>query len=109
MQPVRASRYHRLTMNGIDDLIKAMGQEHEALRVKSMSLRDTAVTLENLLISYSTGGSEREEDYMALRDRLMADPGAKPRLPDFIRTCRNLAQLWIHMKKWPTYAERRDV
>jgi hypothetical protein len=43
-----------------------------------------------------------------LRERLIRDTHEQ-RLPSFVRTCRNLAQFWGFIKKWQTYAERREV
>jgi hypothetical protein len=78
-----------------------------AANPEGLSLREAAVALENLLVSYATGGDERDADYQALRDRLMVE--TRRDLPEFVRTARNLRQFWAYIKQWSTYAERRDV
>ncbi len=78
-----------------------------AANIDELPIVDTAVALENLLVSYATGGTERDADYQALRDRLMVD-STRPKLPEFVRKSRNLRQFWSHIKQWPTYEERRQ-
>lgn len=80
------------------------------MNAQALSLRDAAVRLENLILNYATGGTEREADYMALRDRLMADTSAKRLLPEWVRKSRSLSQFWAFIKQEAaTYAERREI
>lgn len=72
-------------------------------------LLEQAETLQNMLVSRATGGSENEAEYRQLRGVFLSDPGLAPLLPDFVRTCRSLVQFWPFIQhKYPTYSERRD-
>lgn len=65
-------------------------------------------TLQNLLVSHATGGSEDNSEYSRLRQIFISDPTLEPLLPRFVRTCRNLSQFWEFIKhKFGTYRERR--
>lgn len=75
---------------------------------ESLSLGEAAIALENLLVSHATGTTERDAHYQALRSRLIVE-ASRSNLPEFVRTCRTLGQFWAYIKKWPTYAERRQV
>jgi hypothetical protein len=98
--PTRGA-YDLLTMS-------TFGLDPDQDEVEAMPLGEVAAESENLLISHATGGSESESRYRALRTRLTGDLAANE-VPDFVRTCRNLSQFWGYIKKWPTYAERRNV
>lgn len=64
--------------------------------------------MQDLLISFSTGGEGDNETYIALRQELLNNPLIKTKLPDFIESKRTLAQYWQFIKyKFSTYAERR--
>ncbi len=72
-------------------------------------LLEDAESLQNLLVSHATTGSEEEREYQRLRKMFFSDPALKPLLPSFIRTCRSLSQFWQFIKsKFPRYAERRQ-
>jgi len=72
-------------------------------------LLDQTETLQNLLISQATGGGEDDAEYIRLRQMVLSNSALDPLLPKFLRTCRNLAQLWQFIKfKFGTYAERRN-
>jgi hypothetical protein len=86
--------------------VTTFGLDPEFEEVETLPLREVAVAMESLLISHATGARERDARYQALRSRLSAEVGSH-RLPGFLRTCRNLSQFWAHIKKWPTYDERR--
>ena len=62
-------------------------------------LLEKVETLQNLLIAYATGGSATDEEYKRLREELLDEPLTKNRLPRFVRTCRDLKQLWAFMKQ----------
>jgi len=64
--------------------------------------------LQNLVIRLATGGVTDNSEYQELRQYFLDNPGLKNLLPSFVRTNRNLAQLWQFIKfKFATYAERR--
>jgi hypothetical protein len=86
----------------------AFDVDHSSSDLGQLSLKEAAMALENLLVSYATGGPERDADYQALRDRLMSDADRRRSLPEFVRTSRNLRQFWSYIKKWETYQERRE-
>jgi hypothetical protein len=71
-------------------------------------LSEKVETLQNLLISYSTGGQVTDAEYKQLRTELLADPTIRDQLPRFVRTCRDLRQFWQFIQpKFRTYRERR--
>ena len=71
-------------------------------------LFDEIESLQNLVVSHATGGSEDEAEYTRLRQVVLADAALEPLAPRFIRTCRSLGQFWQFIKnKYGTYAERR--
>jgi hypothetical protein len=66
-------------------------------------------SLQNVVISIATGGQATEREYQQLRMELIDLPTVRSRLPRFVRTNRDLKQLWGHMKqKSATYQGRRD-
>ncbi|WP_299950691.1 abortive infection family protein [Hyphomonas sp. BRH_c22] len=66
--------------------------------------------MEGILIDSATGGSDQNHVYEHLRREFMGDPQIKSRLPDFVRTYRNLSAFWPYIKNQaPTYAERRQI
>ncbi|MGE4068700.1 MAG: abortive infection family protein [Vicinamibacterales bacterium] len=75
----------------------------------SQSLFEEVETFQNLLISYATGGKVTDQEYKAAREALLARPGMSERLPRFVRTHRDLSQLWGHFKKESSsYQGRRE-
>lgn len=71
-------------------------------------LSEKVETLQNLLVSYSTGGQVTDAEYRQLRTDLLADPTIRDQLPRFVRTCRDLRQFWQFIQpKFPTYRQRR--
>ncbi|ALJ28532.1 MULTISPECIES: abortive infection family protein [Burkholderiales] len=68
-----------------------------------------AEALQNLLISQATGGSEDDAEFVRLRQALLSNTALDSLVPQFLRTCRSLAQFWQFIKyKYKTYAERRN-
>jgi Abortive infection C-terminus len=67
-------------------------------------------SLQNLLVSFATGGGPNEYgDYEELRRDLLNNPATGPGLPPFVHTCRDLSQFWQFIKyKYRTYRERRE-
>ena len=80
----------------------------ERERLDDLSLYDAAMRLQGGLISHATDGSIGNEEYMALRRRLMLAPQSKALVPKFLRDCRDTEQFWQYIKhRWKHYAERR--
>lgn len=64
--------------------------------------------LQNLLVSFSTGGGGDEQEYKYLRELFLKDLTLSKLLPDFVRTKRSLSEFWEFIKgKFEHYAERR--
>ena len=60
-------------------------------------------------VTYSRGGPESGRLYDALRGSLMQDDALRPRLPQAVRVCRMLSDLWDFIQpKFPNYASRRN-
>src|SRR5258708_28204304 len=75
----------------------------------SQQLLEKVKSLENLLVSFSTGGGGELHDYLSLRNELLNEPLVAEKLPGFIRTCRDLSQFWAFIKKQSaTYQGRRE-
>ncbi len=71
-------------------------------------LFDEVESLQNIVVSQATGGSEDEAEYTRLRQVVLSDPTLEALSPRFLRTCRSLGQFWQFIKnKYGTYAERR--
>ncbi|MBJ9703825.1 abortive infection family protein [Acinetobacter calcoaceticus] len=69
----------------------------------------TLETLQNLLISHATGGSENDIEYQRLRHQILSNGFDSSLVPRYLVTCRNLSQFWQFIKfEYGTYAERRD-
>jgi hypothetical protein len=72
-------------------------------------LLEKVESLQNTLVSQATGGGADNAEYKALREELLANPLIRDRLPQFVRTCRDLGQFWQFIKyKYGSYRERRD-
>ncbi|MBI5498481.1 MAG: abortive infection family protein [Deltaproteobacteria bacterium] len=72
------------------------------------ALLETALSLQNLLVGVATGGGHTGP-YAELRQVLL-DSYVAAKLPQFVRTCRDLNQFWHLIKhKAPSYAERRTI
>ncbi|MGE4316147.1 abortive phage resistance protein [Acinetobacter sp. ANC 4216] len=66
-------------------------------------------TLQNILISQATNGSESDEEYQKLRQEIITENSIQNYIPKFVRTCRNLSQFWQFIKfEYKSYAERRN-
>lgn len=69
---------------------------------------EKAQELQNLLISFATGGIAQDIDYQKLRQCLLDNPATRQLLPSWVKTNRDLSQFWQFIKsKFSTYAERR--
>jgi hypothetical protein len=72
-------------------------------------LSEAVESLQNLLVSYATGGPGNELEFRQYRETLLAEPTLATRLPRFIKTNRDLRQFWAFIKKQsPTYQGRRE-
>ena len=72
-------------------------------------LYEDVESLQNIVVSHATGGSEDEAEYARLRQVVLANPALEPLAPRFLRTCRSLGQFWQFIKnKYGKYAERRE-
>lgn len=70
---------------------------------------ERAEYLQNLLISFSTGGGGEDREYKQLRRHFLETPSTEKLVPTWIRTCRDLGQFWSFIKsRFAHYAERRD-
>lgn len=69
---------------------------------------ERAVYLQNLLVSFSTGGPGDDEEYKTLRQYFLSDLETAKLLPAFVRLNRDQAQFWGYIKsEFAHYAERR--
>ena len=69
---------------------------------------ERAEFLQNLLVSFSTGGGGDLYQYQELRSHFLDRTDTKPLVPDFVRKHRDLSQYWQFIKfEFGTYAERR--
>lgn len=61
-----------------------------------------------LLISFSTGGTASNDEYMDLRNYFLRSSNLKESIPSWVRVNRNLETFWDFIKnEFSTYAERR--
>lgn len=65
-------------------------------------------SIQNILVSYATGGAPFNEKYKELRRDIIAVEKINKAIPKFLFTCRDLDQFWAFIKKFNTYAERRE-
>jgi hypothetical protein len=76
---------------------------------KTHPLFDDVESLQNIVVSHATGGSEDEAEYTRLRQCVLNEAALESVAPRFLRTCRSLGQFWQFIKsKFGTYAERRQ-
>jgi hypothetical protein len=65
--------------------------------------------LQNMYISYATGGQVDADEFKILREELIHEPFIKDKLPRFIRTHKDFKQFWGFIKqKSPHYQGRRE-
>lgn len=71
---------------------------------------ERAQYLQDMLISFATGGGGDNDHYQQLRRCFLNNPNTKDLVPSLVRTKRDLSQFWQFIKhKLPTYAERRSL
>ena len=72
------------------------------------SLLEKVESLQNMLVSFATGGEADNEQYVSTRRELIKHPFTKDRVPDFVRTCRDLNHFWEFIKhEYAHYQGRR--
>lgn len=72
-------------------------------------LLEKVESLQNMLISYATGGSVAEEEFRVLRREILEEPTIADKLPRLVRTHKDLKQFWASIKKESaSYQGRRE-
>jgi hypothetical protein len=83
-----------------------------ATQPKVPESKELFAKLEDLLsglMSAATGGRFDDSEYQRLRGDLLAVPRLKPKLPVFLRTCRDTGAFWSFIKpKFAHWEERRQ-
>src|ERR1700733_5789964 len=100
-------------MSSLSTLVVITNPQAQKLRTSPMQPRPELVekveTFQNMLISYSTGGSEDEEEFRRLRQDLLLEPMVKDKLPRFVRTHKDFKQFWVFIEQQsPRYQGRRE-
>lgn len=62
------------------------------------TLLEAVESMQNLLVSYATGGAKQESQFKGLRETLI-ESRVSDKLPRFVRACRDLSQFWAFIKK----------
>ncbi len=66
-------------------------------------------SLQNLLVSRATGHHADALEYIRLRKVLLSNSAIDAYIPRFVRTCRDIDQFWLYIKKKiGTYEQRRE-
>lgn len=82
-------------------------EDRKALKEDAeLSIADAVTALQDVMVSMATGRLH-DPRYEPLRARLIKDGATKKHIPTMVKTCRTPNHFWAHIKKWPTYAERR--
>src|SRR5439155_508305 len=72
------------------------------------ALFEKAERLQDILVSFSTGGHPTDEEYAQLRKDPLTEPSVKDLSHDFVSRFRHLREFWPFIQgKFPTYRERR--
>lgn len=66
--------------------------------MKSDALALIAESMQNMMLSIATGGSEKDASYVELRRQLVGEPAIDSCLPRMVKTCRSVQQFWQHIK-----------
>jgi len=66
--------------------------------MKSDALALIAESMQNMMLSIATGGSEKDASYVELRRQLVGEPKIDSCLPRMVKTCRSVQQFWQHIK-----------
>jgi hypothetical protein len=71
---------------------------------------EKAEMLKNIVTNCAVGGARDDSrDYAVIRIDFLGDPKISEKLPRFIKTCRNLPEIWSFIKpKFAHYHERRE-
>ncbi len=77
--------------------------------MSSSALLEKVESLQNMLVSWATGGGVDDDEYKKLREELLQEPSIAKKLPGFLRTCRDTFQFWTFIKaRFGHYQERRE-
>jgi hypothetical protein len=78
--------------------------------VSQLSDLEKAEMLKNIVTNCAVGGSRDDSgDYVLIRMIFLRDSKISEKLPRFIKTCRNLPEIWSFIKpKFAHYHERRE-
>ena len=78
--------------------------------VSQLSDLEKAEMLKNIVTGCAEGGSRDDSrDYAVIRMLFLREPKISEKLPRFIKTCRNLPEIWSFIKpKFAHYHERRE-
>jgi hypothetical protein len=70
---------------------------------------EQAQVLQNMLVAKATGSVCDNSEYVQLRKAILSKASLKARAPEFVRTCRSLAEFWGYIKaRHGTYQARRE-
>lgn len=78
--------------------------------IENLSNLERAEMLKNMVTNCAVGGSRDDSrDYAVIRMGFMHDAEISKKLPMFVKTCRNLNEIWSFIKpKFAHYQERRE-
>ena len=78
--------------------------------ITQLSNLEKAEMLKNVVTNCAVGGErENSRDYAVIRLLFLGDQKLSEKLPRFIKTCRNLPEIWSFIKpKFAHYHERRE-
>ena len=77
--------------------------------LSSLSPLERVEALKAYLTEYATGVPSDQERYLALRTSLRSNSAVYARLPDFVRSCTNVAEFWSFIKaQCASYQDRRN-
>jgi hypothetical protein len=79
-------------------------------QVSQLSDLEKAEMLKNIVTNCAVGGARDDSrDYGTIRMLFLPDPKISEKLPRFIKTCRNLPEIWSFIRpKFAHYHERRE-
>ena len=99
-----------LTVVVDDGLVDRKQRYHPVAMPTSSDLLLAAESLKNMLVARATGDTtDRDHEYRGHREILIASPGTKAKLPNFVLTCRTLYEFWGFIQpKFGAYQQRRE-
>jgi hypothetical protein len=74
---------------------------------------ETVDRVKSILSGVATDSNKRwtatnQHEYRQLRDKLISDRILSPKVPHFVRSCREFQEFWSYIKQYSTYQERRE-